>query len=125
MLRLLTPGVRVRPGQLVAGLLAATVSRAPSCGLVMVAVAEARLGLSASTTVMPESMTTGPPSSVKAVEPAGGATIGASFAAVTLTFLVAGVLLAAPSLATNEITRVVVLGVLEASLKVTDRRQVW
>ena len=40
----------------------------------------------------------------------------ANGAGVTLTFLVAGVLLAAPSLATNEITRVVVFGVSEASL---------
>src|ERR1041384_3032735 len=103
MLTELRPGVTVRPAQAAAF----RGSRAPSWGLVMVAVAEARLVESTSVTVRPESTTTGPASSTKAVVPALVVTTGALLTGVTVTVLLAVLLGSAPSLATNEITRFV------------------
>src|SRR5262245_31358034 len=104
MLRLLRPGVTVRPAQPDA----ARTSAAPSCGLVIVTVADARLALSASVTVTPESTTTGPPPSVKVVAPAVVVTTGALLTAPTVTVLLPGALLTVPSLTTKAITRGVV-----------------
>src|SRR5262245_10169847 len=106
MERLLSPGVTVSPAQLVA----ASTSAAPSCGLVIVTVADARLVLSASVTVTPESTTTAPPSSVKLVVPPVVVTTGASATAATVTVLVAGELLTAPPVPPKAPTRAVLLG---------------
>ena len=75
MLSEFRPGVTVNPAQAVA----ASTSAAPSCGFVMVMVADARFGLSESVTVTPGSTTTGPPFSTNAVVPAVVVTTVRSF----------------------------------------------
>src|ERR1044072_4917855 len=85
--------------------LAASCSKPTSWTLVMVTVAEARLALSTSLTVTPESTTTGGPSSVKLVLPAVVVTTGASLTACTETALSPLLLFAAPSLTTKRTMR--------------------
>src|SRR6187401_3031018 len=121
MLKVLRPGVTVRPAQLVA----ARTSAAPSSGLVIVTVADARLALSRSSAVRPGSTTTGEPPAENVGEPPPAVSTGGSLTAVTLTSLFAVLLAEVPSLTAKAMFRVVVLGFCEASSKVTERRQVW
>src|SRR5262245_40045535 len=104
------PGVTVRPGQLVRGLLTARVSAPPSGALTSDSVADSRLASSTSLTATPASTTTAPPSSVNAVVPAVVVTTGASGCAVTDTVFGAGALLLSPSLTTKLTVRFDVSG---------------
>jgi hypothetical protein len=96
----------------------------PANGFVMMIVADWRFALSASVTVMVVSTVAGVPS-VKALIPALAVTTGASLTAAMVTFLLAGVLFAVPSLATKAMTRVVVVGFCEVLLYVTACSTVW
>src|SRR3954468_8637531 len=87
-------------------------------------VAPDKVALSGSVTLMPLSITTATPSSVKAVGAALVVSTGASLTGVTAIVFVVAALLAAPSLALKE-TVLLVPGLSFVDENVTERSAVW
>src|SRR5262245_45973118 len=92
---------------------------------VIVTVADSRFVSSGSAATRAGSTATAAPSSVKVGAPPPAVRVGASLTATTVRDLTTVLLARVPSLATNEIERAVVFGLLEEFVYRTVRRTVW